>query len=165
MTWLLFFSLLMLIDSIFLMRRLLPKFFLIFQMNIILIFQILNKTCKQYYTNVSQFDDLFVSLSIRDQLCLIAVLSHPSGTSSGWLKIIPRAWPFKVQNLLLDCLWLGITIFPFSTLHFSSSYPKHFTTKGTKSALTFSTAAYQILLILDHLSSCSSYLQQLQQPP
>ena len=35
------------------------------------------------------FDDLFASFGIRDQARLTA-LSHPSGTSSGWLKAIPR---------------------------------------------------------------------------
>ena len=36
------------------------------------------------------FDNLYVTLSIRDQACLTA-LAHPSGTSSGWLKAIPKA--------------------------------------------------------------------------
>ena len=35
------------------------------------------------------FDDLFASFGIHDQARLTA-LSHPSGTSSGWLKAIPR---------------------------------------------------------------------------
>ena len=34
------------------------------------------------------FDDLFASFGIHDQARLTA-LSHPSGTSSGWLKAIP----------------------------------------------------------------------------
>ena len=59
------------------------------------------------------FDDLFASFGIRDQARLTA-LSHPSGTSSGWLKTIPRVnvglaipWPEFVIGLRI---WLGVAL-------------------------------------------------------
>jgi len=65
------------------------------------------------------FDNLFASFSIRDQARLMA-LSHPSGTSSGWLKAIPRAClglaipgPEFIIGLRL---WLGVSLFPLSPL-------------------------------------------------
>ena len=66
------------------------------------------------------FDDLFVSFGIRDQARLTA-LSHPSGTSSGWLKAITRvslglaiAGPEFVIGLRI---WLGVSLFTFSPLY------------------------------------------------
>ena len=53
------------------------------------------------------FDDLFASFGICDQARLTA-LSHPSGTSSGWLKAIPRVslgWLSLGLNLLLDYVY------------------------------------------------------------
>ena len=65
------------------------------------------------------FDDLFASFGIRDQARLTA-LSHPSGTSSGWLKAIPRVslglaipGPEFVIGLRI---WLGVSLFPLSPL-------------------------------------------------
>ena len=65
------------------------------------------------------FDDLFASFGIRDQARLTA-LSHPSGTSSGWLKVIPRVslglaipGPEFVIGL---CIWLGVSLLPLSAL-------------------------------------------------
>ena len=67
----------------------------------------------------SIFDNLYATLSIRDQARLTA-LAHPSGTSSGWLKAIPKAClglaipgPEFVIGLRL---WLGVTLFPLSSL-------------------------------------------------
>ena len=65
------------------------------------------------------FDDLFKTFSIRDQARLTA-LSHPSGTSSGWLKAIPCVslglaipGPEFVAGI---CIWLGVSLFPLSPL-------------------------------------------------
>ena len=65
------------------------------------------------------FDDLFASFGIRDQARLTA-LSHPSGTSSGWLKAIPRvslglAIPGPEFVIGLH-IWLGVSLFPLSPL-------------------------------------------------
>ena len=67
----------------------------------------------------SIFDNLYATLSIRDQARLTA-LAHPSGTSSGWRKAIPKAClglaipgPEFVIGLRL---WLGVTLFPLSPL-------------------------------------------------
>jgi len=65
------------------------------------------------------FDNLFKTFCIRDQARLTA-LSHPSGTSSGWLKAIPRVslglaipGPEFVVGLRI---WLGVSLFPLSPL-------------------------------------------------
>ena len=53
------------------------------------------------------FDDLFASFGIRDQARLTA-LSHPSGTSSSWLKAILESvwvWLSLGLNLLLDYVY------------------------------------------------------------
>jgi len=65
------------------------------------------------------FNDLFASFGIRDQARLM-VLAHPSGTSSSWLKAIPRAClglaipgPEFVIGLHI---WLRVSLFPLSPL-------------------------------------------------
>ena len=65
------------------------------------------------------FDDLFTSFGIRDQARLTA-LSHPSGTSSGWLKAIPRvslglAIP-RPEFVIGLRIWLGVSLFPLSPM-------------------------------------------------
>ena len=66
-----------------------------------------------------QYDHLFQSRSIRDHARLNA-LAHSSGTSSGWLKVIPQPslglaipGPEFVVGLRL---WLGVSLFPSSPL-------------------------------------------------
>ena len=73
----------------------------------------------QAFLDQRLFGDLYASFSIRDQACLTALV-HSSGTSSGWLKAIPRAClglvipgPEFVVGLHL---WLAVALFPHSPL-------------------------------------------------
>ena len=65
------------------------------------------------------FDDLFASFGIRDQARLTA-LSHPSGTSSGWLKAIPRVslgLAIRGPEFVIGLrIWLGVSLFLLSPL-------------------------------------------------
>jgi len=67
----------------------------------------------------TQFEQIFSSLNIRHQAKLTA-LSHSSGASSGWLKVIPQvslalAIPGPEFEVAMR-LWLGIPLFPLSPL-------------------------------------------------
>ena len=73
----------------------------------------------QRFLDQCLFDDLYASFSIRDQAHLTAP-AHSSGTSSGWLKAIPRTClglvipgPEFVVGLRL---WLEVALFPRSPL-------------------------------------------------
>ena len=75
----------------------------------------------QAFLDQRLFGELHASFSIRDQACLTA-LAHSSGTSSGWLKAIPRAClGLVIPGLefvvgLPVHLWLGVALFPYSPL-------------------------------------------------
>ena len=52
-----------------------------------------------------QYDQLFASSNIREQACLTA-LSHPSGTSSEWVKAIPQV-SLGLSILVTTSQWLN----------------------------------------------------------
>jgi len=59
---------------------------------------------------------LYASFSIWDQAHLTG-LSHPSGTSSGWLKAIPRGLVIPGPEFVFGLhIWLGVSLFPLSPL-------------------------------------------------
>jgi len=64
------------------------------------------------------FGDPFASFGIRSQTRLMT-LAHPSGTSSGWLKAIPRAClglAVPGPEFVIGRIWLRVSLFPLSPL-------------------------------------------------